>query len=112
MINELKELKGQENPTLIQKIDMCIYRNKGSLRISDNEVYYKTDLLQISFQSKADADRRQKAKDLVKNKIVDTSTNQSIEKATEEYLKKNNLPGWKFRCAKAYKNFTLVNLDR
>ena len=94
------------------KLDTDIYRNKGSLRITDNNIWYKTNLLQISFYSKEDCERRQKVKDSVKAKAICDETKQSVEKATEQYLKANKLDGWKFRAAKVYKSCTIVNLDR
>lgn len=35
----------REEPTLIGEIDSCIYRSKGQLRITDNGIYYRLELL-------------------------------------------------------------------
>jgi len=97
--------------SLINSLDACIYRNKGSLRISDNSVFYRTELYQLSFYSPKDAQRLQKIKDLKQAKLTD-SAEKSVEKVTEDFLKSNGIEGWKFRSAKAFKTYTIVNLDR
>ena len=112
MVEKLKnDDRVKDRMTLINFIDQAIYRSKGSLRISDSNVYYRTELLQLSFYSKEHAERVQKIQDRQAAKLT-MEASKSVQEAAEDFLKKKGIVGWKFRCAKAFKTQTIVNFDR
>lgn len=56
--------------SLISYLDGQIYRSKGSLRISDSSIYYRTQLLQLHYYSREQAVQDQKIKDRATNRVT------------------------------------------
>ena len=106
-----KEDRKQKKKSLISKLDACIYRTAGSLRVTNNQIFYTTGLRQLQFKHNETMKRYTMIRESVK-KNATAEINKSVEQRVKQYLEQNNIKGWEFRDSKVFKNHTVASLNR